>query len=140
MDDLVADSAADPRFRTLLLSLLAGIAVTLSMIGVYAVIANSVLQGTREIGLRMALGADPAAVLIQVVGHGLRLAVLGVAIGLGVALMTTRVLESYLYEVSSTDPMTFVAVAVIVVAVATLSTLIPARRATRIDPMVALSG
>jgi ABC-type antimicrobial peptide transport system permease subunit len=140
MAGLIADSAAEPRFRTLLLSLLAAIAVTLSMIGVYAVIANSVLQGTREIGVRMALGADPAAVLIQVVGHGLRLAVLGVASGLGVALAATRALESYLYEVSTTDPITFVAVAALVVAVATLSTLIPARRATRIDPMVALSS
>jgi len=125
ISDLVAKSAA--------------IAVTLSMIGVYAVIANSVLQGTREIGVRMALGADTSAVLKQVVGHGLTLAVLGVAIGLGGALAATRVLESYLYEVSSTDPITFVAVALLVVAVATLSTLIPALRATRIDPMVALS-
>jgi len=138
MADLVSDSAAEPRFRTLLLSLLAGIAVALSMIGVYAVISNSVLQGTREIGVRMALGADPAAVLRQVVGHGLRLAAVGVVIGLGVALVATRVLESYLYEVSTTDPITFVVVALLVVGVATLSTLIPARRATRIDPMVAL--
>ena len=138
MDDLVSDSAAEPRFRTLLLSLLAGIAVTLSMIGVYAVIAYSVAQGTREIGVRMALGADPARVLLQVMAHGLRMAVLGVIIGLAAALVATRVLGSYLYEVSTTDPITFAAVAVIVVAVATLSTVIPARRATRIDPMVAL--
>jgi len=138
MADLVSDSVSEPRFRTLLLSLLAGIAVALSMIGVYAVISNSVLQGTREIGVRMALGADPAAVLRQVVGHGLRLSALGVVIGLGVALVATRVLESYLYEVSTTDPITFVVVALLVVGVATLSTLIPARRATRIDPMVAL--
>ena len=138
MEDLVSDSAAEPRFRTLLLSLLAGIAVALSMIGVYAVIAYSVAQGTREIGVRMALGANPAKVLRQVMVHGLGLAVLGVILGLSVALAATRVLESYLYEVSTTDPITFAAVALIVVAVATLSTLIPARRATRIDPMVAL--
>jgi len=140
MADLVADSAAEPRFRTLLLSLLAGIAVAIAMVGVYAVIANSVLQATREIGVRMALGADPARVLSEVVGHGLRLTILGVAIGVGAALVATRVLESYLYEVSTTDPITFAAVAVLVVAVATVATLIPARRATRIDPMVALSS
>jgi putative ABC transport system permease protein len=138
MEELIADSASEPRFRTLLLSLLAGIAVALSMIGVYAVIAYSVAQGTREIGVRMALGADPAAVLRQVVGHGLRLAVVGVAIGAGVAMAATSVLESYLYEVSTTDPATFGVVALLVIAVAVLSTLIPARRATRIDPMVAL--
>ena len=138
MKELISNSAAGPRFRTLLLSLLAGIAVTLSMIGVYAVIAYSVAQGTREIGVRMALGADPSRVLRQVLQHGLGLTVLGVVIGLGVALAATRVLESYLYEVSTTDPLTFVAVALIVVVFATLSTLIPARRATRIDPMVAL--
>ncbi len=138
MADLVSNSAAEPRFRTLLLSLLAGIAVALSMIGVYAVISYSVAQGTREIGVRMALGAEPVAVLREVVAHGLRLAVLGVIVGLGLALAATRVLESYLYEVSTTDPITFAAVALLVVAVATLSTLIPARRATRIDPMVAL--
>jgi len=138
MADLVSNSAAEPRFRTLLLSLLAGIAVALSMIGVYAVISYSVAQGTREIGVRMALGAEPVAVLREVVAHGLRLAALGVIVGLGLALAATRVLESYLYEVSTTDPITFAAVALLVVAVATLSTLIPARRATRIDPMVAL--
>ncbi len=138
MEQLVSRSAAEPRFRTLLLSTLAGIAVMLSMIGIYAVIAYSVAQGTREIGVRMALGADPATVLRQVVGHGLRLAIVGVVIGTGVALVATSVLESYLYEVSTTDPATFAAVGVLVVAVAVLSTLIPARRATRIDPMVAL--
>jgi ABC-type antimicrobial peptide transport system permease subunit len=138
MKELVSNSTAEPRFRTLLLSLLAGIAVALSMVGVYAVIAYSVAQGTREIGVRMALGADPGSVLRQVVLNGLRLALLGVVLGTGAALLATRVLESYVYEVSTTDPLTFVAVGALVIAVAILSTLIPARRATRIDPMVAL--
>lgn len=138
MTELVSQSAANPRFRTLLLSLLAGIAVTLAVVGVYAVIAYSVAQGTREIGVRMALGAAPGAVVRQVIVYGLRLAVIGVALGLFAALFATSVLESYVYEVGVTDPITFLAVALLVLAVAGVASWIPARRATRIDPMVAL--
>jgi putative ABC transport system permease protein len=140
MKQLVGRSAAEPRFRTLTLTLLAGIAVLLSVVGVYGVISYLVAQGVREIGVRMALGARPLDVVRHVAGFGLALSALGVGIGTTASLAGTRVIESYLFEVSATDPMTFAAVAVLIVAVAAIASGIPAWRATRIDPVVVLKG
>jgi putative ABC transport system permease protein len=140
MKQLVVRSAAEPRFRTLILTLLAGIAVLLAVVGVYGVIAYLVAQGVRDIGVRMALGARPSDVLRYVVGSGLVLSVIGVAMGLATSLAATRALQSYLFEVSATDSTTFVAVAVLVVAVSAAASLIPAWRATKIDPVTVLKA
>jgi predicted permease len=140
MKQLVGRSAAEPRFRTLILTLLAGIALLLSVVGVYGVIAYLVAQGVREIGVRMALGARPSDVVRHVAGFGLALSALGIGIGMAASLAATRVIESYLFEVSATDPVTFAAVAVLIVAVAAISSGVPAWRATRIDPVVVLKG
>jgi putative ABC transport system permease protein len=140
MNQLVGRSAAEPRFRTLILTLLAGTALFLSVVGVYGVIAYLVAQGVREIGVRMALGARPSDVVRHVAGFGLALSALGIVIGMAASLAATRVIESYLFEVSATDPVTFAAVAVLIVTVAAVASGIPAWRATRIDPVVVLKG
>jgi len=110
----------------------------LAVIGLYGVMAYAVAQRTQEIGLRMALGAQRRDVLRLILRHGLRLTLLGVALGLGGALALTRVLRNHLYEVGPTDPITFASVALVLAMVALLACLIPARRATRVDPMEAL--
>jgi ABC-type lipoprotein release transport system permease subunit len=114
------------------------IAFFLSMIGLYGMLAFAVSQRTREIGVRIALGAQTADVLKLVVGQGLRLAFAGMAIGLLAALAATRVMKSLLYGVSATDPLTFIVIALLLTFVALLACWIPARRATKVDPIVAL--
>jgi ABC-type antimicrobial peptide transport system permease subunit len=114
------------------------IALFLSMIGLYGALAFAVSRRTREIGVRMALGAQRADVMKMVVGQGLRLAFAGVAIGLTVALAATRLVKSLLYGVTAADPLTFIVIALSLVIVASLACWIPARRATKVDPMVAL--
>jgi predicted lysophospholipase L1 biosynthesis ABC-type transport system permease subunit len=114
------------------------IALFLSLIGLYGVLAFAVSQRTREIGIRMALGAQTADVLKLVVGQGLRLAFSGVAIGLLASLAATRLMKSLLYGVSATDPLTFVMIPLLLVGVALLACWIPARRAAKVDPMVSL--
>jgi ABC-type antimicrobial peptide transport system permease subunit len=114
------------------------LALTLASIGMYGVIAYSVGQRTREFGVRMALGAEPADVFGMMLSQGARLAGLGITIGVAAALGVTQLLKTYLYQVKATDPVTFVAVAALLVAVALLACWIPARRAMRVDPMVAL--
>jgi putative ABC transport system permease protein len=114
------------------------IALFLSMIGLYSVLAFTVSQRTREIGIRMALGAEDYDVLKLVVGQGMRLVVIGVAIGLIAALSLTRVVASLLYGVRATDPMTFALIPLLLIGVAILASYIPARRATKVDPVVAL--
>ncbi|HKP88323.1 MAG TPA: FtsX-like permease family protein, partial [Blastocatellia bacterium] len=131
-------SVAAERFSMLLLAIFALVALVLAAVGIYGVIAYSVSQRTREIGIRMAMGAEARDVLGLVVRQGLRLAVAGVALGLGGALALTRVMAGLLYGVSTTDFETFVAVPLLLTVVAALASYIPALRATKVDPMVAL--
>lgn len=138
MAEVIGSSIAQPRFRTTLLSLFGAAALLLAAIGIYGVLAYTVAQQTREIGIRMALGANPGKVLRLVLGRGLRLAGFGTAIGILAALMSTQLLNSLLFGVSATDPVTFAAVAGLLLGVALLACYVPARRAMRVDPMVAL--
>jgi putative ABC transport system permease protein len=138
MDDVVSSSAAGDRFNTLLLGAFAAIALLLTAAGIFGVLSYLVTQRTREIGLRMALGAQPQEVLRVIVGHGLRLVLFGLCIGVAGALVVTRWMSSVLFDVKPTDPLTFAAVAVLLTAVAFLASYVPARRAMRVDPMVAL--
>jgi len=138
MESVVAGSLARPRFYMLLLGIFAGVALLLAAIGIYGVIAQTVSQRTHEIGIRMALGAQRRDVLLMVVRQGMALAGAGVAVGLICAFVLTRLMESLLYGVSATDPLTFIAVAAGLVCVALVACWIPARRATRVDPMTAL--
>jgi putative ABC transport system permease protein len=138
MEQLVSQSVAAPRFRTLLLGIFAVLAFLLAVVGIYGIISYSVSQRAHEMGIRMALGAERQDVVRLVVGQGMRLTLIGVAIGLVAALGLTRLLASYLYSVRPADLVTFVVVAMVMVAVALLACYIPARRATKVDPMVAL--
>lgn len=138
MEQIVNTAFSEARFAMLLLAVFAGVALVLGTVGVYGVIAYMVNRRTREIGVRMALGARPWDVRRLVLGQGAGLALIGVAAGVGAAFATTRVLSSLLYEVSPTDPVIFVAVALLLGAVALLASYLPARRATRVDAMVAL--
>jgi putative ABC transport system permease protein len=138
MDNLLRASVAQRRFLMLLLGSLSAIALALAMVGIYGVISFSVSERTQEIGIRMALGARAADVLRMVLGQGMRVTVIGIVIGLGAALVLTRLLASLLFAVSPTDVRTFAIVAAVLGAVAFLACYIPARRATRVDPLVAL--
>jgi putative ABC transport system permease protein len=138
MSDTVADSLARPRFLSLLLGAFSIIALALAAVGIYGVMAYSVSQRTNEIGVRVALGARSSDVLKMVLGQGTRMAAIGVGIGLAGAFALTRVMSTLLFEVSVTDPATFAAVVALLAAVTLLACYIPARRATKVDPMVAL--
>ena len=127
-----------PEMGAALLTVFGGLAMVLAAVGVYGVLAYSVTQQTREIGIRMAMGAERRDVLGLVVGHGLKLAGAGVALGILVSLVLTRQLSSLLFGVSAYDPLTYAGVTVILVIVALLACYIPARRATRVDPLIAL--
>lgn len=140
MKQLLATSVAQPRFTMLLLAIFAVVALILGGVGIYGVIAYTVNQRTQEIGVRMALGARREDVLWLVVRQGATLALIGVGTGIAAALATTRVLRSLLYGVSTTDVPTFVAVPLILIAVAMVASYIPARRAAWVDPMIALRG
>ncbi|MGH9830511.1 MAG: FtsX-like permease family protein, partial [Blastocatellia bacterium] len=124
--------------NTLLLSVFAGLALLLAVIGVYGVISYSYAQRTREIGLRMALGALPSSVKLMALGEGVTLASSGVAIGLGLAFALTRTLASLLYSVSPADPATYAVMVGVLLAAALLACYLPARRASRVEPMSAL--
>ena len=138
MQELISASVAGRRFTLILLGLFSGLALVLAAIGIYGVISYSVAQRTRDIGIRMALGASQTQVLRDVLGLGLRLTGIGLLLGLVGALIATRVLSSLLYGVASTDALTFTAVSVVLTVVALFASYLPARRATRVDPMVAL--
>jgi putative ABC transport system permease protein len=131
-------TVAQPRFQTLLLGLFAALAVTLAAIGIYGVIAHSVAQRTHEIGIRMALGAQPASVLRLILREGLILGIAGIALGLAATLAVVRLLYGLLYEVPAFDPATFLGASVLVMAVVLAACYIPARRAARLDPTIAL--
>jgi putative ABC transport system permease protein len=138
MQQIRSHSIAQPRLTALLLSVFAALALILAMVGIYGVMAYSVTQRTHEMGLRMALGARASDVLALVLGHGMLLAGAGVALGLAGAFAMTRVLEKFLWGVRPTDAFTFTVVSLLLVAVALLASYLPARRATDVDPMVAL--
>jgi predicted permease len=138
LDEQVSGTVASQRFAMILLSIFAALALVLSAIGVYAVISYLVSQRTREIGVRVALGAQRSDVLRLILGDGARLTFLGAAIGLAASLGLTRLLAKMLFGVRASDPVTLIVVTVILSAVAFLACYIPALRATRVDPMVAL--
>jgi len=138
LTSLVSDSLSQPRFSMFLLASFGLLALLLASIGIYGVISYSVMQRTQEIGIRMALGAERRSVFGMVLGQGARLALLGIGIGLIGALAVTRTMASFLYGVQATDPPTFAAVSLLLAVIALLACYLPARRATRVDPIVAL--
>ena len=138
MEELVSDSLKQRRFNLFLLGLFALIALLLATLGIYGSISYSTRQRTNEIGVRIALGAQSRDVLRLIVGQGVGLALVGVAIGLGAALLLTRAIRGLLFGVSPTDPLTFLAISLLLLFTAVIASLIPARRATKVDPLVAL--
>jgi ABC-type antimicrobial peptide transport system permease subunit len=138
MPEIISDSTATSRFSAMLLGAFAVVALLLSSIGIYGVISYLVGQQTREIGIRIALGAQRQDILYVILGRGAKTALLGVAIGIAAALGLTRLMARMLYGVTATDPLTFGGVAVLLFAVALAACYIPAHRAMRVDPMVAL--
>jgi putative ABC transport system permease protein len=138
LDEYVSASVAYPRFDALLVALFAGVALALAFVGLYGVMSYTVTQRTHELGVRIALGASRRDVLGLVVGYGMRLVAVGVVVGLVGAIALTRLIESLLFGVSATDPLAFGAVAVALAAVALAACYVPARRASRVDPVTAL--
>jgi putative ABC transport system permease protein len=138
MRSIVTKSASEPRSTVALFAVFAALALTLAAIGIYGVISYSVTQRRPEIGMRMALGAQWQDIVRLIVGHGARLALIGIAIGIAAAYALTRLMKSLLFGVSATDPITFIAVSILLILVAVAACSIPARRAMRVDPMVAL--
>jgi ABC-type antimicrobial peptide transport system permease subunit len=137
-DRIVTRALGPPKFYLLLLAVFAALAVVLAAVGIYGVMAYTVQQRTREIGIRMALGAQQGDVVRRVLRRGLVLTALGIAIGTAGSLAMTRSLATLLHEVSPTDPLTFSLVAVVLAAVALLGSWLPARRAAAVDPVIAL--
>jgi putative ABC transport system permease protein len=138
MAKLIDGSVASRRFVMSLIGSLALVALALALVGIYSVISFSVSERTREIGIRMALGAKRADVLRMVLGQGMRISAAGIVAGVAIAFALTRLLTTLLFEVSATDPKTFGLIAALLALVALLACYIPARRATKVDPLVAL--
>jgi putative ABC transport system permease protein len=140
VDELIDGSRAQPRFTLLLLGIFSATALALALIGIYGVLAYSVAQRRQELGIRVALGAKRADILLLIVRHGLSLATTGIAIGLIAALLLTRLMSSMLYKVGARDLTTFVLTPAVFLSVALLASYLPARRATKVDPAEALRG
>jgi predicted permease len=138
MDEILGEEAAQRRVGMLLLATFAGLALLLASLGIYGVLSFFVAQHTQEIGVRLALGARPRAILALVLGKGMRLALAGLGLGLCGALLLTRFIESQLFGVSASDPLTYAGLALLLAAVALLACYLPARKAMKVDPMVAL--
>jgi putative ABC transport system permease protein len=138
MEQLVAASITGQRFSLVLLALFAGLALALATVGIYGVMSSMVEQRTREIGIRMALGAQKRDVARLIARQGLTLAVIGVGVGLIASLALTRLMATLLFGVGATDPLTFAGVAALLLTVAALACYVPARRAMKTDPLVAL--
>jgi ABC-type antimicrobial peptide transport system permease subunit len=138
MDRVVEESAATQRWTMSLLAAFAALAMGLALVGIYGVVSWSVTQRTREIGIRVTLGASPKAVVSEVLGHGIRLSAVGLAIGLMSAFLLRRYLASLVFVVSPSDPLTYAGAAALMFAVALAACYIPARRASRVDPLIAL--
>jgi ABC-type antimicrobial peptide transport system permease subunit len=136
--EMLEEKHAAPRSQSILLGIFAGLGFVLALVGVYGVMSYLVSQQSREIAIRIALGAEASTIFKLVVGHGLKLALLGVAVGIAAALALTRFMHTLLYGISATDPATFAIVALALTAVAILACVLPARRAMRVDPMTAL--
>ncbi|HZM90095.1 MAG TPA: FtsX-like permease family protein, partial [Blastocatellia bacterium] len=138
MTEYLHDSLSRRRFNLVLLSIFAAVALLLAAVGIYGVISFSVAQRTHEIGIRMAIGAHASSILRLVIGQAMVLTLSGIALGITAAFALTRLMESLLFEVSTTDPLTFAVIALILAGVALAASLVPALRATKVDPMVAL--
>jgi len=138
MEQVIARKVADPRFYMLLLSSFSALALILAAAGIYGVISYAATQRTHEIGIRVALGAKGGDVVKLVITQGMKLVLAGLALGLAGAFALTRVLASFVYQVTVTDPITFTVLSLLLAAVALLACYLPARRAAKVDPMVAL--
>jgi putative ABC transport system permease protein len=138
MEDVVVETVGDRRFATSLFSAFGSVALTLAAVGIFGVLAYVVEQRTREIGIRMAMGADAAKVVKLVALEGAKLVVLGLGAGFAIALASSRLLSDLLYEVEPTDPVTLAVVVVVTLIAAVLAAALPARRAARLQPMIAL--
>jgi putative ABC transport system permease protein len=138
LEQLVDRAVSPRRFITILLGGFSVLALILASLGIYGVISYSVSQRTNEIGIRIALGAQAMAVLKLIIGQGVRLTLIGLALGIGASLAITRVMSALLFGVSATDPLTFVIIAFLLTGVALLACLVPALRATKVDPIIAL--
>jgi putative ABC transport system permease protein len=138
LSTILSESVAEPRFRTLLLGVFALTALALAAIGVYGLISYSVANRTREIGIRVALGAQPSQVIGPIVREGLTLAAIGIVLGLVGAYAATKAISTFLFGIEATDPLTFAGVALLLLLVAFLASYIPSRRALRVDALTAL--
>jgi putative ABC transport system permease protein len=138
LERVVSDSIAQPRFNMVLLGIFAGLALILASVGIYGVMSYSVTQRTQELGVRIALGAQRRDIFSLVLKQGIILALIGVGIGLAAAIGLSKVVASVLYGISATDPVTFISVAVIMIAVALVACFFPARKATKVDPLTAM--
>jgi putative ABC transport system permease protein len=138
MDEIRAESVAGERLNLTLLSLFAGIALVLAIVGIYGVMSYSVTQRTHEIGIRMAIGARPRDVYKMILGHGMKLALIGVAVGLVIAFALTRLMATMLFGVEPTDVTTFTVISLMLITVALLACYLPGRRATKVEPTISL--